>query len=57
LIEALDEQIRAYLRANKMELDAEFLTTIPEVEKEGTCYILSENGNDMKAFPSVQHLT
>lgn len=56
LIEALDEQIYASLKANEMELDAELLATIPGVGKDGACYILAEIGNDMSVFPSEQHL-
>jgi transposase len=39
-----------------LELDAELLTTIPGVGKEGAAYILAEIGNNMDQFPSEQHL-
>ncbi|WP_185968874.1 transposase [Carboxylicivirga sp. M1479] len=39
-----------------MELDAELLTTLPGVGKEGAAYILAEIGNNMDQFPNEQHL-
>lgn len=56
LIEKLDEQIAQHLKTHEMELDAERLTSIPGVGKEGAAYLLAELGNDMSEFPNEQHL-
>jgi len=56
IIEKLDKQIDVKLKENELELDAELLSTIPGVGKDGAAYILAETGNDMKQFPNEQHL-
>ena len=57
IIEKLDNQIDVKLKKNEMELDAELLSTIPGVGKDGAAYILAEIGNDMDQFPDEQHLS
>lgn len=52
----LDNQIDKQLKESELELDAELLTTIPGVGKEGASYILAEIGNNMDQFPNEQHL-
>ncbi|MBC8321263.1 MAG: IS110 family transposase [Bacteroidetes bacterium] len=39
-----------------MEFDAELLSSIPDVGKEGASNILAEIGNNMDQFPNEQHL-
>ncbi|MFZ4771493.1 MAG: IS110 family transposase [Ferruginibacter sp.] len=56
IIARLDEQIDIQLKENELVLDAELLSTIPGVGKEGAAYILAEVGNDMNQFPDEQHL-
>ncbi len=56
-IESLDIQIDKHLKANELELDAELLTSIPGVGKDGAAYILAEIGNDMEQFPDEKHLS
>jgi transposase len=56
LIGQLDAQIENHLKAHEMALDAERLTSIPGVGKEGAAYLLAELGNDMSQFPNEQHL-
>lgn len=57
LIDVLDQQIYKHLKDNELELDAELLTSIPGVGKEGAAYILAELGNDMEQFPDENHLS
>ena len=57
IIEKLDKQIDVKLKENELELDAELLSTIPGVGKDGASYILAEIGNDMEQFPNEQHLS
>ena len=57
IIEKLDKQIDVKLKENELELDAELLSTIPGVGKDGASYILAEIGNDMNQFPDEQHLS
>lgn len=56
IIVKLDEQIDKQLVENELILDAELLTTIPGVGKDGAAYILAEVGNNMDQFPNEQHL-
>jgi len=56
IIARLDEQIDLQLKENELVLDAELLSTIPGVGKEGAAYILAEVGNNMNQFPNEQHL-
>lgn len=56
IIAKLDEQIDLQLKENELVLDAELLSTIPGVGKEGAAYILAEVGNNMNQFPNEQHL-
>lgn len=56
IISKIDEQIDKQLTSCELELDAELLTTIPGVGKEGAAYILAEIGNNMDQFPNEQHL-
>ena len=56
IIARLDNQIDIQLKENELVLDAELLTTIPGVGKEGAAYILAEIGNNMDQFPDEQHL-
>lgn len=56
IITKIDEQIDKQLTSCELELDAELLTTIPGVGKEGAAYILAEIGNNMDQFPNEQHL-
>ncbi|TRX62017.1 transposase, partial [Carboxylicivirga sp. M1479] len=56
IIAKIDEQIDKQLTNCELELDAELLTTIPGVGKEGAAYILAEIGNNMDQFPNEQHL-
>jgi len=56
LIQKLDNRIEMHLKENELELDAELLTTIPGVGKDGAAYILAEIGANMEQFPSEQHL-
>lgn len=56
IILKLDEQIDKQLVENELILDAELLTTIPGVGKDGAAYILAEVGNNMDQFPNEQHL-
>lgn len=56
-LEKLDAQIEKHLKANEHTLDAELLTTIPGVGKEGAQYIIAEIGTDMSRFPNEQHLS
>lgn len=56
-LEKLDAQIEKHLKANEHTLDAELLTTIPGVGKEGAQYILAEIGTDMSRFPDEHHLS
>lgn len=57
IIEKLDKQIDVKLKENELELDAELLSTIPGVGKDGASYILAEIGNNMNQFPDEQHLS
>lgn len=57
IIKVLDEQIYLHLKENELVLDAELLTSIPGVGKEGAAYILAEIGNDMGQFPDENHLS
>jgi transposase len=57
IITLLDKQIDNHLKENELELDAELLTSIPGVGKEGAAYILAEIGNDMEQFPDENHLS
>lgn len=57
IIASLDEQIDKHLKANELELDAELLSSIPGVGKDGAAYILAEIGNDMEQFPDEKHLS
>ena len=56
IIVKLEEQIDKQLKENELILDAELLTTIPGVGKDGAAYILAEIGNNMEQFPNEQHL-
>ena len=56
IIAKLNEQIENQLKENELELDAELLSTIPGVGKDGASYILAEIGNNMAQFPDEQHL-
>ncbi len=56
IIAKIDEQIDKQLTNCELKLDAELLTTIPGVGKEGAAYILAEIGNNMDQFPNEQHL-
>jgi len=56
LIEKIDSRIEKHLKENELELDAELLTTIPGVGKDGAAYIIAEIGTNMAQFPSEQHL-
>lgn len=56
LIEDINSQIDSHLKFNELELDAQLLSTIPGVGKEGAQYILAEIGDNMSVFPSEQHL-
>lgn len=56
IILKLDEHIDKQLVENELILDAELLTTIPGVGKDGAAYILAEIGNNMEQFPNEQHL-
>lgn len=56
IIAKLNEQIENQLKENELELDAELLSTIPGVGKDGASYILAEIGNNMDQFPDEQHL-
>lgn len=57
IIASLDEQIDTHLKANELELDAELLSSIPGVGKDGAAYILAEIGNDIEQFPDEKHLS
>lgn len=57
IIKKLDNQIDIKLKENELELDAELLSTIPGVGKDGAAYILAETGNDMEQFPNEHHLS
>ena len=56
IIAKLNEQIENQLKENELELDAELLSSIPGVGKDGASYILAEIGNNMDQFPNEQHL-
>ena len=56
IIAKLNEQIENQLKENELELDAELLSTIPGVGKDGASYILAEIGNNMDQFPDEKHL-
>jgi transposase len=56
IIAKIDLQIDKQLADYEMEKDAELLSTIPGVGKEGATYILAELGNNMDQFPDEQHL-
>ena len=56
IIDTLDAQIEAHLKANELELDAKLLQSIPGVGKDGAAYILAEIGNEMEQFPNEKHL-
>ena len=56
IIVKLDRHINKQLKENELVLDAELLTTIPGVGKDGAAYILAEIGNNMEQFPNEQHL-
>lgn len=56
LLETLDEQIDAHLKANTLDLDMELLQSIPGVKKEVATTIIAEVGNDMACFPNEHHL-
>lgn len=56
LLETLDEQIDAHLKANTLDLDVELLQSIPGVKKEVATTIIAEIGNDMERFPNEHHL-
>lgn len=56
IIAKLNEQIETQLKESELELDAELLSSIPGVGKEGASYILAEIGNNMDQFPNEQHL-
>lgn len=57
IIKSLDSQIDKHLKASELELDAELLTSIPGVGKDGAAFILAEIGNDMEQFPNENHLS
>jgi len=57
IITLLNKQIDNHLKENELEFDAELLTSIPGVGKEGAAYILAEIGNDMEQFPDENHLS
>jgi len=57
ILTTLDEQIDTHLKANELELDANLLTSIPGVGKDGAAYILAEIGNNMEQFPDEKHLS
>lgn len=56
IITKINLQIDKQLADYEMEKDAELLSTIPGVGKEGATYILAEMGNNMEQFPDEQHL-
>ena len=56
IIVKLDGHINKQLKENELVLDAELLTIIPGVGKDGAAYILAEIGNNMEQFPNEQHL-
>jgi len=56
-ITKLNEQIENQLKENELKLDAELLSSIPGVGKDGASYILAEIGNNMDQFPNEQHLS
>lgn len=56
LLDTLDEQIDAHLKANTLDLDVELLQSIPGVKKEVATTIIAEIGNDMERFPNEHHL-
>ncbi len=56
ILKKLQNQIEKHLKSNELELDAELLSSIPGVGKEGAAYILAEIGNDMEQFPDEKHL-
>ena len=55
-IEKLDMQKEKQLKESEVVLDAELLSTIPGVGKEGVSYLLAAIGNNMKQFPDEQYL-
>jgi len=57
IIAKLNEQIENQLKENELKLDAELLSSIPGVGKDGASYILAEIGNNMDQFPNEQHLS
>jgi len=57
IIASLNAQIDEHLKINELKLDAELLTSIPGVGKDGAAYILAEIGNEMEQFPDEKHLS
>jgi transposase len=56
LVEKLEKEIDQHLERNKLKISVELLQSIPGVGKDGAREIIAEIGNDMKQFPSEQHL-
>ena len=56
LIEKLDKRIDEQLKENVLELDSEFLQSIPGVGKDAAAGILAEIGSNMDQFPDEKHL-